>query len=114
MSVPSAEVDLRQGGRYRIVMRPPLRPEYAVVGTYQVVEPPGRLEYTLAWERGDWRSKEMTVTVEFLDRGDGTEILLTHTGFSNGASRVFHSVGWGSGFKRLNKLMRRRQNDQEG
>lgn len=105
-TVPMAEVDLRAGGHYRIVMRQPFRSEIAVMGTYLEVEPPERLVFTLAWQRGDWRSREMLVTVEFVDRGDRTEIVLTHEKMSNEASRRFHRMGWRWGLRRLAKLLR--------
>jgi uncharacterized protein YndB with AHSA1/START domain len=107
MTVPSAEVDLRVGGRYRIAMRSPIRREVGVVGTYHEIEPPARLVYTLAWERGGWRSREMLVTVEFADRDGGTEIVLTHEMMSNEASRRFHHAGWRWGLKRLATLLAR-------
>ena len=107
MSVPSAEVDLRVGGRYRIAMRSPIRSEVGVVGTYHEIEPPARLVYTLAWERGGWRSREMLVTVEFMDREGQTEIVLTHENMSNDASRRFHRAGWRWGFKRLRTMLAR-------
>ena len=107
MTVPSAEVDLRVGGGYRIAMRSPFRREVGVVGTYHEIEPPTRLVYTLAWERGDWHSREMLITVEFADRGGRTEIVLTHENMSNDASRRFHRAGWRWGFKRLATLLAR-------
>ena len=105
MTVPSAEVDLRVGGAYRIVMRSPLRREVGVVGTYHEIERPARLVYTLAWERGGWRSREMLITVEFADRGGQTEIVLTHENMSSETSRRFHRAGWRWGVKRLAKLL---------
>jgi uncharacterized protein YndB with AHSA1/START domain len=107
VTVPSAEVDLRVGGVYRIVMRQPFRREVVVVGSYHEVDPPSRLVYTLAWERGEWRSREMLVTVEFEDRGQESEIILTHERFSNVASRRFHRFGWRSGLRRLVRLLGR-------
>ena len=107
MTVPSAEVDLRVGGRYRIAMRSPLRHETGVVGTFHEIEPPARLVYTLTWERGGWRSREMLITVEFADRGGQTEIFLMHEKMSNEASRRFHRAGWRWGFKRLARLVAR-------
>ena len=48
---PSAEVDLRVGGKLRIVMRNPEDgAEYGAVGEYTVVEPPHRLVFTWIWD----------------------------------------------------------------
>ena len=48
---PSAEVDLRAGGRYRLTMRDPeAGAEHTVGGEYVEVRRPDRLTYTWAWE----------------------------------------------------------------
>ena len=58
-STPIAEVDLRVGGAYR------------------EVTPPEKLVFTWIWE-GPEAAEETLVTVEFLDQGDHTEVILTH------------------------------------
>jgi uncharacterized protein YndB with AHSA1/START domain len=48
---PTAEVDLRVGGRVRVVMRDPADgAEYGAVGEYTVIEPPHRLAFTWVWD----------------------------------------------------------------
>jgi uncharacterized protein YndB with AHSA1/START domain len=95
---PQAEVDLRPGGRYRLSMLD--RGSGAVetvAGEYKEVRRPERLAYTWTWE-GDpelMRGSEATlVVVEFLERENGTEVVLTHRGFADNRIRDLHAGGW--------------------
>lgn len=103
-TTPAAEVDLRVGGVYRLTMKPPAGDEYYLTGTYREVRPPARLVYTWNWERsGDARDAmgETLVTVEFLDRGESTEVVLTHELFPNTERRDGHAHGWNGCFDKL-------------
>jgi uncharacterized protein YndB with AHSA1/START domain len=96
---PSAEIDLRPGGRYRLSMRDASSGTVETVGgEYTEVRPPERLAYTWTWE-GDpalMRGSERTlVVVDFLDAGGATEVVLTHRGFADGGIRDLHEAGWG-------------------
>jgi uncharacterized protein YndB with AHSA1/START domain len=93
-----AEVDLRPEGRYLLSMRDGASGAvYTVVGHYVEVSPPERLSYTWTWEgepeemRGSERS---LVLVEFAEDGDGTEVVLTHSGFDDAHIRDLHGEGW--------------------
>lgn len=87
-----AEVDLRVGGRYRIVMRDPDGVERSVAGVYRVVERPSKLVYTWKWEESPMG--DSVVTVEFHDRGKETEVILRHEGLADADSRARHEHGW--------------------
>jgi uncharacterized protein YndB with AHSA1/START domain len=92
------EVDLRPSGRYVLSMRDGASgAEYTVVGEYVDVRRPERLAYTWTWE-GDaeiMRGSEGTlVEVEFAEDGDGTRVVLTHSGFADGPIRDLHGEGW--------------------
>ncbi len=50
---PVAEVDLRVGGRLRLVMRSPDGEEFGGGGEYREITPPTRLVFTWAWDRSD-------------------------------------------------------------
>lgn len=104
-----AEVDLRPGGRYRLSMRDPQAgAEYTVVGEYVDVRPPERLAYTWTWagEPAEMRGSEGTlVVVEFHDDGDGTEVVLTHSGFADGRIRDLHGEGWAGCLDNLDARM---------
>jgi uncharacterized protein YndB with AHSA1/START domain len=93
LTVSLAEIDLRPGGAYRIHMRAPDGTEHRVTGVYREVEPPNRVVYTWGWE-GEHVVKDSLVTVEFHDRGDATEVVLTHAGILDDAERTNHTQGW--------------------
>ena len=79
---PTAEVDLRPGGRYRLAMTDTDKNEtHVVVGEYKEIQPPERLVYTWAWESKTDEmsgSEDTLVTVEFAEADGGTEVSLTH------------------------------------
>lgn len=100
-ATPIAEVDLRVGGGYRLGMRKlPAGELFYLVGTYREVRPPERLVYTWRWE-AEPELGETLVTVEFHDRGDRTEIVLTQEFFPNAQVRQDHVKGWTGCLDRL-------------
>ena len=51
---PVVDVDLRVGGKYRIIMRHvPKNVQHAAIGEYREIRPPERLVFTWAWEGGN-------------------------------------------------------------
>jgi uncharacterized protein YndB with AHSA1/START domain len=101
---PRAEVDLRVGGRYRIVMRAPDGTEHRVGGVYRVIDPPSKLVYTWKWEES--AMEDSVVTVEFHDRGKSTEVVLRHDGLTDAESRARHEHGWNACLDNLAALSR--------
>ena len=94
LTVSLVEVDLRPGGRYRIHMREPDGKEHRVGGVYREVDRPRKVVYTWGWE-GDHVVKDSLVTLEFHDRGDSTEVVLTHA-IADDKERASHTNGWTS------------------
>lgn len=92
-TTPVADVDLRPGGRYRIVMRAADGADHAVSGTFREIQPPERLVFTWAWEDAV-DEPETVVTVELVERGESTEVVLTHQGFATLERREQHTHGW--------------------
>jgi len=105
---PLADVDLRVGGRYRIHMQAPDGTLHKVTGTYRVVDPPKKLVYTWFWETKA-EDGETLVTVEFHERGRGTEVVLTHELFPNDEARKSHEMGWTACFEKLATLLEGRE-----
>jgi uncharacterized protein YndB with AHSA1/START domain len=102
MVVPLASLDLRVGGKYRIQMKMPDGEFFTAVGEFREVKAPERLVYTWDWEKdgsgaefGEVEGKTSLVTVEFLQRGEGTQLVLTHSRFATVESRDSHARGWG-------------------
>ena len=102
---PSAEIDLRVGGRYRVGMRKlPDGEVFYLSGAYREVRPPERLVYTWKWET-EPELGDTVVTVEFHDRGGSTEIVLTHELFPTEKARQEHERGWSGGLDNLAKIL---------
>lgn len=85
-----AEVDLRVGGRYRILNELPDDRTLTIEGEFQVVDPPRRLVYT--WRAGE--DMESRVTVLFEPRGDATEVIVVHEQIPGEHIRQSHGLGW--------------------
>ena len=93
-----AEVDLRPGGRYQLVLEPgPM----CLVGEFREVVAPERLVYTWRWESGVPDRRESLVTVEFHDLGPRTEVVLLHDRFAGPGPVDMYGAGWASGLAKL-------------
>lgn len=104
-ATPSAEVDLRAGGKYRLGMRKlPDGPVFYLAGSYREVHPPEKLVYTWRWE-AEPELGDTLVTVEFHDRGGSTELVLTHELFPTEKARQDHERGWSSSWDKLAKIL---------
>lgn len=76
----SVELDCRPGGTWKQAIRNRTDGEvWTFDGVFQEVEPLRRLVHTFHW-RGDKGQEEgpSLVTVEFLERPGGTEVVITH------------------------------------
>ena len=108
-TTPIAEVDLRVGGGYRLGMQPPDGDTPLIVwGVYREIRPPERLVFTWRWE-GDSPQLETLVTIEFRQRGDLTEVVLTHEGFADAPARDQHAGGWQGCLDRLDSALLRNE-----
>jgi uncharacterized protein YndB with AHSA1/START domain len=96
-------MDVRVGGRYRIVMHAPNGETHRVGGEYREVVPNKRLVYTWAWESTPER--ESLVTLEFKPSGEGTEMVLAHQRFADQAARDKHREGWDGCLGRLDRFI---------
>jgi len=101
MTVPFAEIDFREGGRYRIAMRNPDGSQYIVSGTYRKIVPAERLVFTWRWE-GD--PEETLVTITFDEREGRTEMVLRHERFASKESHDRHLDGWNGCIEKLGRM----------
>ena len=102
---PSAEIDLRVGGKYRLGMRKlPDGEVFYLSGSYREVRRPERLVYTWQWE-AEPELGDTLVTVQFHDRGGSTEVVLTHELFPTEKARQEHERGWSGGLDNLVKIL---------
>ncbi|KQR78503.1 ATPase [Burkholderia sp. Leaf177] len=91
-NVIRAEMDVRVGGRFRIVMRTPAGEEHDVSGVFKEVVQDEKLVYTWAWRSTPERESLVTFTL----RRDGELTLLTlkHEQFFDETARDNHESGW--------------------
>ncbi|MEO8206298.1 MAG: SRPBCC domain-containing protein [Chthoniobacterales bacterium] len=108
---PNAEMldvqsDIRTGGHYHIQFKSEQYGEMKVYGKYREVTPPSKLVYTWQWaDDPAYVNHETLVTVEFIAKGDSTELHLTHENFPTEENRSNHEQGWNCGFDSLEKLL---------
>jgi uncharacterized protein YndB with AHSA1/START domain len=89
-------LDVREGGSFHFE----IENGSTIVGTYLHIVPPEKLVFTWSWEsiqgRKTSENKETVVTLEFLERGQTTEIVLTHQHLVVPEQRVLLEGGWPS------------------
>ncbi len=93
VSCSAAEVDLRVGGRYRIVNEMPDGTKLVIAGAFTVVEVPRRLVYSWAIAPGDGEPELVTVRFDPLDDAR-TEVVVIHERIANPLLRDGHAAGW--------------------
>ena len=95
-------MDFRVGGSYRNVMKIG-EGEVVSFGVYIEIDEPNRLAYTLNWEPvGEMAgAPESTVAVDFVERGDATEVRLTHSGLASDMMRENVNQGWSAAIEKL-------------
>jgi uncharacterized protein YndB with AHSA1/START domain len=98
-----AEADVREGGSFRVRMKATDGEIHDVSGTYLVVTPDERLEFTWAWITMPERESRVTVTI----KADGDETILTllHERFADEEAKVGHEYGWTQAFGKLERAL---------
>jgi uncharacterized protein YndB with AHSA1/START domain len=95
MSVTVSELDARVGGSFRL----DLEDGSSTVGTYLHIAAPEKLIFT--WSGSVMLDKETVVTLDFLDQGQLTEVVLTQGRLSTPEMRALFEGGWPSLFDAL-------------
>ena len=89
-----AEVDFSEGGKYRLGMKHiESGNEHIVGGEYKEIIPNEKIVFSWAWEIHN-PEEVSEVCVEFKTTENGTEVILTHSGFQTEASMNEHNKGW--------------------
>jgi uncharacterized protein YndB with AHSA1/START domain len=100
---PTAEVDLRVGGRVRVVMREPADgAEHGAVGEYTVIEPPHRLAFTWVWD--DDPDNPQMIELEFSERDGATTVLMINSGIPTDQRRRSQQGGWHRCYDNLDRI----------
>jgi len=95
-TIPEVLIDLREGGQWMTLMRPPDGSEHRVSGLYREIVPPHRLVFTWAWDNDDERGHESMVTVEFEQAPGGTLTRFHQATFKTEDMTHLHNEGWTS------------------
>ena len=95
VKVGDVQLDVRDGGKFRIVMVHADGELLPVRGVYKEVRTPERLVMTWTWEEDDpSEERETLLTLDFFDRNGETELVLTHEDLRSEESRASHEHGW--------------------
>ena len=103
-SVSLAELDVRVGGRLRIVFGGADGKANECAGVYKEVVPNRRLVFTWHWPRTTpERVSLVTITLEPV--AEGTNLVLRHEQFFDEAARDGHRRGWGAALDNLTTFL---------
>jgi uncharacterized protein YndB with AHSA1/START domain len=89
---PEAEVDLRVGGKVRIVMRTPDGTDVGAGGEYTAIDRPNRLVMT--WTFSDDPSNRQLIELSFSESGGATTVVMVNSGISTDERRDAQDWGW--------------------
>ena len=99
MSMTVRSLDARVGGSFRF----DLEDGSSIIGTYLQIVPPEKLVFT--WSVGAAPGQKTVVTLDFLDQGAVTEVVLTHEHLSTPERRARAEGGWPSLFDALASVL---------
>lgn len=99
---PVAEVDLRVGGRVRVVMRRPDGTEAGMQGRYTVIDPPHRLVMT--WMFDEDPSNEQLIELSFVESKGSTTVVMINSRISTDERRDSQKEGWRGCLEQLARL----------
>jgi len=100
---PTAEVDLRVGGKVRVAMREPDGTEHAMGGEYTLIERPNRL--ALTWSFDENPGNQQTIELEFIERGGRTTVVMINGGIATEKQRDEQGWGWDGCFDSLDRAL---------
>jgi uncharacterized protein YndB with AHSA1/START domain len=99
---PEAEVDLRVGGKVRVVMRRPDGTEAEAQGEYTLIDRPHRLVMT--WTFADDPSNEQLIELSFSESEGSTTVLMINSGISTDERRDNQDEGWHACLDELDRM----------
>jgi uncharacterized protein YndB with AHSA1/START domain len=91
-ATPTAEVDLRVGGRIRIVMLDPDGDLHGASGEYRLIERPHRLVFT--WTFDEHPDNRQLIELEFSEHDGKTTVVLTNSGIATEGREDSQRTGW--------------------
>jgi uncharacterized protein YndB with AHSA1/START domain len=101
--VKAAEIDLREGGRFRFNFNMPDGDNNEASGVYQQVQPHQRLVFSWAWRSTPERVSRISITLTPV--AGGTELQFVHDRFFDMQARDNHARGWAMFFDSLDSFL---------
>jgi uncharacterized protein YndB with AHSA1/START domain len=105
ITCPEAQIDLREGGVYRLANLEVDGSITWITGRFERVRAPEELVYT--WSVSTVPGEPTLVRVLFLPHPEGTELVLTHERFAVETVRDMHLEGWGACIDKLAAMLAR-------
>jgi uncharacterized protein YndB with AHSA1/START domain len=102
--VSLAELDVRVGGRFRIVFGGPEGRLHECAGIYKEVVPNRKLVFTWCWPNST-PDRVSLITILFDPAGAGTHLVFRHEQFFDEAARDGHKRGWTQTFAKLDEFL---------
>ena len=104
METPVAEVDLRIGGRVRVVMRRPETGfERGATGEYTLIDPPHRLSFSWVWD--DDPDNPQLIELEFTERDGVTTAVMVNSAIPTDEKHESQRKGWETCFDNLERAL---------
>jgi uncharacterized protein YndB with AHSA1/START domain len=100
---PEAEVDLRVGGKVRVVMRKPDGTHTEARGEYTLIERPHRL--VMSWTFDDDPSNQQLLDLSLSESEGSTTVLMVNSGISTDRRRERQQEGWQGCFDQLERAL---------
>ena len=103
--VSLAQLDVRVGGRFRIVFGGADGKAHECAGVYQEVVPNRKLAFTWSWPNST-PERVSVVTIEFRGSPAGTELIFKHEQFFDESARDGHQRGWTGALDKLDGYLK--------
>lgn len=88
------QMDVSIGGKYLFHMQAPNGKIHTLEGRYVEIVPNEKLSFTWKWVTDGDDSEETLVTIDFVDKDNKTELVITHANFSTMKEAKKHNNSW--------------------
>ncbi|WP_144549584.1 SRPBCC domain-containing protein [Bacillus sp. X1(2014)] len=96
MTTTIDEMNVEVNGKYKFNMHAPNGATHVLTGEYLEIVSNEKLVYTWKWENGNDDFPATKVTIEFLEKGNSTAVVVTHTELPSEEEAKNHNHGWTS------------------
>ena len=100
------EFNFTEGGEYRMEFTLPDGITTSLSGTFQTINSPAHIVFSFCWEKPDPHADINTiVTIDLIEKGEYTEIIISHIKFKDDEMRKRHTDGWQGTLSRLGEYL---------